>query len=46
MVNHVGSQMAHAKNIGEPFVAHAKNLYDIPCNNIVATALINYHYCT
>ena len=23
--------MAHAKNIGEPFMAHAKNLYNIPC---------------
>ena len=30
--NHVISQMAHAKNIGEPFMAHAKNLYNIPCN--------------
>ena len=29
--NHVVSQMAHAKNIGEPFMAHAKNLYNIPC---------------
>ena len=28
--NHVVSQMAHAKNIGEPFVARAKNLYNIP----------------
>ena len=26
--------MAHAKNIGEPFMAHAKNLYNIPCNAI------------
>ena len=25
------SQMAHAKNIGEPFMAHAKKLYNIPC---------------
>ena len=23
--------MALAKNIGEPFMAHAKNLYNIPC---------------
>ena len=22
--------MAHAKNIGEPFMAHAKNIYNIP----------------
>ena len=28
--NHVVSQMAQAKNIGEPFMAHAKNLYNIP----------------
>ena len=28
--NHVVNQMAHAKNIGEPFMAHAKNLYNIP----------------
>ena len=24
------SQMAHAKNIGEPFMAHAKKWYNIP----------------
>ena len=29
--NHVVSQMALAKNIGEPFMAHAKKLYNIPC---------------
>ena len=27
----VVSQMAHAKNIGEPFMARAKNVYNIPC---------------
>ena len=25
--------MAHAKNIGEPFMAHAKDLYNIPCRH-------------
>ena len=25
------SQMAHAKNLGEPFMAHLENLYNIPC---------------
>ena len=37
--------MAHAKNIGEPFMAHAKNLYNIPCNTICdcnLLALDNY----
>ena len=28
--NHLVSQIAHAKNIGEPFMARAKNLYNIP----------------
>ena len=28
--NHMVSQMAHAKNIGESFMAHAKKLYNIP----------------
>ena len=31
--NHVVSQMAHAKNIGEPFMTHAKKLYNIPCHD-------------
>ena len=39
--NHMVSQMAHAKNLGEPFMAHLENLYNIPwkalnkiyCNN-------------
>ena len=26
------SQMAHAKNLGGPFMAHLENLYNIPCN--------------
>ena len=25
------SQMARAKNLGEPFMAHRENLYNIPC---------------
>ena len=25
------SQMARAKNLGEPFMAHPENLYNIPC---------------
>ena len=25
------SQMARAKNFGEPFMAHLENLYNIPC---------------
>ena len=25
------SQMAHAKILGEPFMAHLENLYNIPC---------------
>ena len=29
--------MAHAKNIGEPFMAHAKNLYNIPCTCVSDT---------
>ena len=29
--NHMVSQMAHAKNLGEPFMAHLDNLYNIPC---------------
>ena len=31
------SQMAHAKNIGEPFMAHAKKLYSIPWNMAILT---------
>ena len=30
--NHMVSQMAHAKNLGEPFMAHLENFYNIPCN--------------
>ena len=26
----MASQMAHAKNLGEPFMAHLENLYNIP----------------
>ena len=29
--NHVVSQIAHAKNVGEPFMSYAKKLYKIPC---------------
>ena len=25
------SQMARAKNLGEPFMAHLENSYNIPC---------------
>ena len=32
--NHMVSQMAHAKNLGEPFMAHLENLYNIPCDTI------------
>ena len=28
---HMVSQMAHAKNLGEPFMAHLENLYNILC---------------
>ena len=28
--NDMVSQMAHAKKIGEPFMAHLENLYNIP----------------
>ena len=27
---HMVSQTAHAKNLGEPFMAHLENLYNIP----------------
>ena len=27
------SQMAHAKKLGEPFMAHLENLYNIPCTD-------------
>ena len=29
--NHMVSQMACAKILGEPFMAHLGNLYNIPC---------------
>ena len=29
--NDMVSQMAHAKNLGEPFMAHLEDLYNIPC---------------
>ena len=32
--------MAHAKNIGEPFMARAKNLYNIPCCMFVLKSVI------
>ena len=38
--NHVVSQMAHAKNIGEPFMARAKNLYNIPRECVVCIIFI------
>ena len=30
------SQMARAKKLGEPFMAHLENLYNIPCINIIS----------
>ena len=30
--NHMVSQMAHAKNLGEPFMAYLENLYNIHCS--------------
>ena len=38
--NHVVSQMAHAKNIGEPFMAHAKKLYNIPWGSLLSLILV------
>ena len=39
MVSHfMVSQMAHAKNLGEPFMAHLENLNDIPCYQISSGA--------
>ena len=29
--NDMVSQMAHAENLGETFMAHLENLYNIPC---------------
>ena len=40
--NHVVSQMAHAKNIGEPFMAHAKNWYNIPCSTMLQVSPPEY----
>ena len=39
--NHVVSQMAHAKNIDEPFMAHAKKLYNIPCIKQLGNVKLN-----
>ena len=40
--NDMVSQMAHAKNLGEPFMAHLENLYNIPCKTI---AVVHILYC-
>ena len=32
--NDMVSQMAHAKNLGEPFMAHLEDLYNIPCYSV------------
>ena len=43
------SQMAHAKNLGEPFMAHLENLYNIPCYTmsiLCCIALKYYCICT
>ena len=36
------SQMARAKNLGEPFMAHLENLYDIPCVHNIITLVETY----
>ena len=33
--NDMVSQIAHAKNLGEPFMAHLEDLYNIPCSAIL-----------
>ena len=44
------SQMAHAKNLGGPFMAHLENLYNIPCLSLKMGILpclqiiVQYHY--
>ena len=38
--NDMVGQMAQEKNLGEPFMAHLENLYNIPCNGLIG--LINY----
>ena len=32
--NDMMSQMAHAKNLREPFMAHLENLCNIPCDSV------------
>ena len=34
--NDMVSQMAHAKNLGEPFMAHLEDLYNIPCLSLLS----------
>ena len=34
--NHMVSQMACAKNLGEPFMGHLENLYNIPCRHVIS----------
>ena len=35
------SQMALAKDLGEPFMAHLENLYNIPCCYIILYDLVS-----
>ena len=41
--NDMVSQMAHAKNLGEPFMAHLENLYNIPWYMLYIFLDINQH---
>ena len=43
--NDMVSQMAHAKNLGEPFMAHLENLYNIPCLPISFFLTILLYIC-
>ena len=42
---HMVSQMAHAKNLGELFMAHPENLYNILCQLIHAFITSRIDYC-
>ena len=39
--NDMVSQMARAKYLGEPFMAHLENLYNIPCILYVLLIMVN-----
>ena len=36
------SQMAHAKNLGEPLMAHLENLCNIPCLTVLYKKKSNF----